>query len=536
MVGFEFSKFKTFSFWENKYYLALLFTVLFILYLPVLTGYYLWHDDFNAFIWNKSNIFGHPIYEYLKVLGRPVGALVLIVFIYPVDTIGDGSWVRALLLSFTIIAAYLLFLAILQILKAFKIKSIYSLPEKSAYLLLVAFIFSLPPFTTYVAYISNGMVIIAFIVGITGSICLVNFLCALPGKFRFLIFTLFIGCSLLSLLIYPPPAMAIFCLLGLLVLSASYEDMQAQWKGFLKISLLACAPVVIYACYLKFFLSPVEGVYKLNFESDLWFKVQWMYEAYLLSFNFWNIFPGYFLPKVFAVLIALGFLIELAKELKSSDKNQFAKKTGFVIFKYLTLFLLSIATVAPNFFSEHGRSLFYRVSLVLFAFSAILVFFSLRNILWALLRESYAKRVFLLLLFLTCGVSFYNANKNINYIAESASIELRYIKSQLLKHDLTQVKRIHLIRPFGPSVSLTAPHSRSDEFAMPITGAPQYANGIMLAMLKETGVKIDHLAHRSWGYEINQWKVSNSTQEEMTRLEFPEPTLFIDMNTLNHFY
>jgi len=108
---------------ENVTIFFIIFSALFLAYLPAIQGYYVHHDDFQ--IWASPNMqYNHPYSKFLfYTVGRPLAGVYLEIVGYWVDNFNDARWVRAFSLLLLSINSFLYF----NWLKSFEINKLSSI-------------------------------------------------------------------------------------------------------------------------------------------------------------------------------------------------------------------------------------------------------------------------------------------------------------------------------------------------------------------------------------------------------------------------
>ncbi len=143
-------------------------------------------------------------------------------------------------------------------------------------------------------------------------------------------------------------------------------------------------------------------------------------------------------------------------------------------------------------------------------------------------------------------VGIYHTHSNLmNHFVFATTIELRFLKSIFYQNDLSKFERIHVIHPDRYGISYTTPAvpRYADDFGAATTSFYQDVISLTQIALNESGVGTDNITYPDWGMTFDfiahdgkkhSMLVSYGTRGEYRG--FPENTLLVDMNRLQHFY
>ena len=154
---------------RNSYIYPFIFIYLFGAYSVVLFGNYLFHDDWIAFIFDNEtfmrSIHGHSYYMSNIQMGRPIATIFTSIGHYFLNTIHDGSWLRAVNIAILSISASLLF----KWMDRLGYNKIFSL-------FFVCTAFTLPPFHMMAIQVNSQHLVIALLLTISAIIVLNNYI------------------------------------------------------------------------------------------------------------------------------------------------------------------------------------------------------------------------------------------------------------------------------------------------------------------------------------------------------------------------
>ena len=387
------------------------FTVLFIIYSPVVFIPYAFHDDFNFFpMLTRKELNLQYLYDshyFLVFIGRPLGAWIMTIFNWLITSFLGLAIARFVLILTLSLCSYL-YMCFLR-------KHVYT--RLQSFLISIA-IFTLPSFEIIVSWVGAGYILYAILLGISSAFILDGIE---DGKRdrrsnlkRFNCFCLLF----FALLIYPSGAMFYWVIPAhvlFLSMPTGMRYIQNKMRDFFAIGFMA---MLLYACKLAlmkaYYANRVGSFYNPYVLTAHYFeKLRWFISDPLAnSLNLWNIFPtlnrtcivSFFLFAT-CVLLAVKIFGQVNDQQKrKQDFFWFVINSGALLCLILLSFLPKLAAT-----SDAG---FYRCTSALSAIVIIAFIWSIEQ--WqALLFKSFNKGIFVALLFVLCLYGGTQANKTI---------------------------------------------------------------------------------------------------------------------------
>lgn len=514
----------------NIYIFFIILFVFFLTYMPIIQGYYVHHDDNYYWAWGYGECSSWPTAGFSKYYtGRPFGAYIICSFGWLFKALqGSGAinmgmesanYIRGIGIVSVSVLAYLFFIWLRQN----SLKMFHSL-------LLVVCIFTLPPFQSMLATISNIQNVI------TTVLTVVAFFIAMKSvnteqknkSIRYAVLSILL--LLIVLLTYQSSMMFFWTMLAVLVLQL---DMQSFDKMRKKIIYLFCIGFAAILAYYPIAHQITKGRTDPNYDfglvSDIYGKIIWFFNNPVVdALNLWHIFNSSTYTKITAFIILLGAAISFANAYLAieADKKNTVKLLQYYIFKYFLVVSLVALSSLPHLASRLNFAP-YRSIFPLAVLTAIFLFWALRNI--ALLFAEHKRERFLTAaLVIGTLLGTYNAHNHLmNYYVFPQTLELRFIKSAIAQSaiaegNLSKIKKIHVIHS-APAVSYVSPSGRNDEFGTAGTTYPQDIKWIVYSAIDELGIDRQTILDISWG-----------RKEDFKGAD--ESTLVIDMTRLSHFY
>lgn len=504
--------------------------LLLLAYMPVLQGYYVYHDDYAIWLWDRESCRSYPTAGFLRnTCGRPLAQYYLGAQGWLIDGPADANGVR----FGTVLLLGSLGLLITQWLGKHQVPRLYAIPFAVAAL-------TLPAFQTGVAYLSNFHQIAVWLFAFAaaglawrGS----SEIQELPTTRRAILRAL--ACALpagalicVALLTYQPAAMMYFCLIAIPLLCT---DLITKKGWSIRYMYLLAIPFLTMGAYFVWvhFTSDKDAAYSVVLTTDYLRKARWfLREPLMNALNFWKLWPSRTLAISAAIVIGLGLLADLARTIYR-NRQEWARNGFWVscLAKYLLIVLFVPLCYLPNLAARADYSA-YRTLTVLSFYLIFLLFWGVVS-LCRVVPGRYRKKVVAGILAAGCLVGIWTAHYNVmNYYVFPQTLELRYIKSAIRQAGPDGFDRIVVVYP--PPVrdySFTSrAGGRYDEFGPPATGAGfiQDIPQIVICAIRELN------RERTDGRPFPQVQAEARLKEELGQPD--ERTLVIDMTRLDGFY
>ncbi len=461
---------------KNILSLALLFVSLLLIYSPVLTHQYLFHDDVNFFTRTPARLMP-PSQLFNFFVGRYFGAVFMTLASWSIHFVNDLTFIR----FFSILNISIVCFVLYRFLRDYFQNRIHTF-------LTVLLIGMLPGFQVMASYAGIFFHTIAASLASIAAYLVLKIPSTKPLSERlsdkFAILAMLLLFSAIST--YASTAMFYWVFVLIILLSSVHKptfDLKIKLVNFYLVGVISLA---IYATVLrllqKFSLHFMYGMYnpyQMNF--DLVSKLKWFIKEPLLNIlNLWRVFPTYSRAVIlltFILISAVVNIILLYRQRKEKfDLKQTSLSTIIVSGVLASLILLSFL---PSLMAT-GESPFYRCTLNLAAMTVVLLVWSLDRWLdWILSHfKSYILTFLLILLCFYASLRTYN---NIFFLRILPSqVEFNFVKDKISQADLNRVKRIHIIEPRPWMVP-----ERYDEFVTPTTRYSQDMVGLVTTALIE---------------------------------------------------
>lgn len=496
---------------------AFLVLLFFAVFIPVISTEYLYHDDWYVFVWDKTKWTGHPIFGMLLQTGRPVGAIIHALLLYPIDSLLDATFVRGFLILLNALCA-LIFVGIWRKLPGTGTFDAWSI------LLITALIFLCPTFQTYVGYVSNGLDLVAVFLSFLSSYHILRTLQKSQRRARLLHFTTAIALCLASLATYPPAAMFPWIFFAISLLQSESLNWRQHWP-YLKNTLIVFGTAgLIYRLYS---MTIQTSFAHLTITQNVLEKSHWYLKVPVWQFalNPWGLSPSNLVSALVSITIALGLLCP-----KKDSSEIFFPHRASKLFLLLVAYFFACLPMVVSAGAGHA----FRSTPGLYVLTGVVLLIALDRLFAASRFPIWALRVSLLALL--C-VSIFQASYNTNHLlAGNISLEYRYIKSAMKQVNLNDYRRIHIIKPDISQgfVSFVAGRTWGDEFGVALSTHPQDICPMMISVFRDLGIKKELYQDLGVdGMKYNQWNVSFGTSDQ--KRDFAEPTLTIDMLRLRGF-
>lgn len=458
--------------------ILILFTVI---YLPVLQGYYVYHDDYWGMAWNKLSCSDYKISKIMNELGRFIGGYLTCYVWMFVNTLSDARLARFINIFLLSILAFTTYLWLCK-------NRIDRVPS----LLLSIMIYTLPTFQSLVSIVNGIMHFLGLLLSIA-SVLLAYKALFTPLAFSVKLMLTTISAALLLLTLHMHQSFVLFYwpLIAVLLLRATLQSWR-QWR--LPIFYLFCvnlfAQIVFFILFIAFYATPHAIGYSggINASPALYAeKLGWFFRGPLLdALNLWNIFPLKTIAAAVAALLISGLLMESVGIYRNSAES-LLKRLSFIFSKILLLLSLFPLCMLPYLLIPRNLA-FYRSLTGLSPLIVILLFFGVVNISNFFIGSDKVKeRLLFITLGLACLTGIFYAHTNVkNYIVIPQALEFGYIKNMLQQADLSKIKQIHVIHS-EMGVPLYSREVRYDEFGTSATSYPWDIINIIKAALIDMG-------------------------------------------------
>lgn len=503
--------------------------------------YYLYHDD-GYFFYRVSGEYSFHIYHALNIaLGRYLGAFLLTITGWLVESVADLNLLR--LLCVVQLSLCALFCA--HFFRKY-------LDNQLQAILAAMIIFTLPPFQSIVSWGS------ACYLSFTIPFVLLSLYCALEtplgGQWHKNIFhyrvCFAVFFNFCALCIYPSMSAFYWSMCALVLLSLRRGSPSVWKQSAARLFFNGILSIMIYGVTFKItqqvfhFPFELKGIYSpYNIATDYLGKMRWFIQEPLFkSLNLFHIYPTASYAYFFGMVIASAFGVYA---LKTYARAQGGREKREALRQLTVNFLMGIALLflsfLPNLLAQSNIA-FYRCSAGLTSIIAVAFIWSLKK--WAGFLPIKIQSIALTIAL--AAVSLYALDKcNANilwYRALPSHLETLYIKNKLQLSNLEEIRRVHFIRP-----KYTSMKSLDDEFG---TITSHYGgdllplvNCLFKEFAKEKGLIIGffhinsvtslvmHIfADPQTLQEVSRYQVIVSSNEEGEPVkEYDEPMILIDM-------
>ncbi len=459
-----------------------------LVYAPVFLVPFAHYDDYGYFAWDAQ----HPHFRESVDRGRYLMGPISSRYDLLVEKVEDLRKLRFLSLIYLSITAFVCYLWVRN----------YFHSWLSAFLFIVC-IFTLPPFQIVMALGTGVLEMTAvFLSAAAASLLRLSELSKSGGFLKAVCVAGAIFLFVSSLMIYQPAAMFYWVMVALFSLPFVTGTDKALGKKIAQFGIIGVISMLIYAFI-------VSGISRLNNENSLlttqyMLKLEWFFKDPLTSAsNLWDIFPQ--LSRTYAVagFILSAFVLYLFKEFAAKKKEK-VFLLGVKVFLLLSLVFLSFS---PNLLAKYNIGA-YRCSLALTPIILLFVLLAVQTWL-SLIPSSKRNSVLMIILLCACLWGMYKANTNVlNYRVIPSFKEFSYIKDVLARYDMSQYRRIVILRPnHFPLES----QYRYDEFMIPTTYHFAFTPSIIKAALTELGIESVIFRDFRW---VNQWILKSRVRVE----------------------
>jgi len=537
-------------FQKRKYVYSLIFTILFLAYIPTLHGYYVHHDDYLYFIskhvkgQTRTDCTQHPIHGFVvREAARPGAGLYICAVDSTIQTIDQANIVRF---------AILIFLTALACL-THRFLTINSYSSFESFLLAV-FIFSLPPYQAHIGYLANGyQPIAALMAGFGGFLTyILSTSSQLLNKWRTYLYKFLILFLLLcSLFTYQQGMMFYWFFIAIILIKIKPSNWKKWERKILFLFFLPGMAMLMHFLYIIFMPRQTKLASLATDPMERWnFFIDYpLFE----SLNLWNLFATQQFARIVGAIIIIGIIIEFTRSLMNPPENISRIACFFdLIKKHALIFLLLPISMLPLLASTGSSS--PRVQLALTPIITLLAYWAIKQILKILFPKSWGwenikRQVSTSIFTLATFVGVYYCNYNLSeYFNLNDTLVLRFIKSNIKRTGLENLKtydRIHIINTEVPLASYVSPKgARVDSFGMPSTSASQDIPAIIEVALAETGLNLVKYidSHNQEviffinypGFGVKPIIISYSIKSELK--DYPGKILIIDTTQLDYFW
>lgn len=485
-----------------------------LIYMPVLQGYYVYHDDYWGIAWDKISCSDYQISKVMNELGRFVGGYLTCYIWMFVDTINEARgarFVNVLLLSALAFTTYLWLCK--------------NQTDRVHALLLSVMIYTLPTFQSLVSIVNGIMHFIGLLLSMA-SILLAYKALSISVSKRSKAILIFVSIVLLLITLHMHQSFTLFYwpLVAILLLRITAESWR-QWRlpiiYLFGINLIA--QFLFFVLYKKFYETPYAVGYTGTISVHLIYeKVKWfLHEPLVDALNLWNIFPSPTVTILVAAVIIIWIFAEAAMTIRGG--SGLVREKIFIIFsKFFLLLCLLLLCQLP--YLVIARSLSFYRGLAGLAPLIVIMLFGAVSYLLHFLEAGVARKAITSVLVICCMTGIFYAHNNVmNYIVIPQTVELRYIKSQLQQSDLSHIRQVHIIHSrIGDPLYSDTP--RYDEFAV---SATSYETDVP----NMVNVALNELDKGSFMSDI---VITQGTDDRIPF--YDERLLVIDMRAFRYFY
>ncbi len=414
-------------FWLNKPHLLEYFIIIVALILsfsPALTMIYIYHDDVQFWLSPPTHDYFPNICHYIIYLGRYLGALILYLNFFLVDTPADLNRIHLISIALIITCALCSYKILLDYFKK---------PLNATLVALI--IFSLPAFQaisclTILCYVPYAI------------LCAIGALYVAPKNFYIASLLMF-----MSHLIYPPAA-TFYWAMATFILFREVEPKDFS-KKLREILLPGIMGIMMYAITFKIVGSFLH--YKFvshyqpqNMTTDVFSKFSWFLSTILPQvLNLWNIKGDNFIPLI------LGILIMGAGTMWLIQHRSWTRPAIIILFLFLSYL--------PNFLSALNINV-YRCQIGLTTLFVFILISSLKQYL-RFIPPIAQSHFFSVILCVACAWGLWQSYNNIAHARVIPSHQEYMTVRNAIKDSLGKMKSIYVIIPSASSQS--TPH---DEF------------------------------------------------------------------------
>jgi hypothetical protein len=444
--------------------------VIFLMYLPVISGYYLHTDDYY---WSKWGEYNNTL-EYYSVIGRPISGFLFSFLFNIVQNVGLMNILRFLVL---IIISFIAFF----IDKWFRYWKI----DRFLSFLLTIICISMPSFQVYASYFST----LQYSVSILLSLIAFNLFFKTLNKsdsftkrfFRMLIpvFIFLIALSANQLGATFSAALIILpVLLDNLILKKDDFRELITLNFILIFLMIIFISIVAYYFFwiigLKIFNASLGGKYDgRDIVGNIFLRIIWVLKNPIYdAMNLWNIKQNLIVPIVILIINIISTFIELINNFK---QKKYMSSILYIIFKYFIVFLLVMISFSAIILSSRPTSE-HRLLSPLTTSIIIMTFISFFRIIRTVTLKFHKLIITVFLIFI-CSLGIYFANSTmLKFIISSDTMEFRYIKNIINSYIKKNgnINEIHII---------TANNSLFTEFENHEFGEPNLRHGPNVAPL-----------------------------------------------------
>jgi outer membrane lipoprotein-sorting protein len=467
---------------KNLLVFLLFLFVLLLVYFPCVTGYYVHHDDY--FIWayeKEKSLSAHPTFDIVMQLGRPITNLILTAKERMVSCLSDANTVRAV---------SILELSILLLLLFFWLRS-SSLQDRDC-LVLCLLIGTLPAFQVYVSYLACCSDIYAAIFSLISIMLLRKGLSSGRRILNILTVTALIF-FLMGLFTYQPAAMFFWPAAAVPILFCEpdkWRENRGAFRRYLTFGILAI--IIYFMLYKIFYLKIIEPVRVEELYSggliaptEILSQIIWFVKEPLINaLNLWNIFPSTPLTVLVIFVLAFGVYGDITAIHKAADPESKRRLASSFYEKWLLIACLLPLSYSANLVGKTHMP-FYRTTAALGALIGILFYRGFLEM-GRLIRIDSRPNM---LLCIACVISLFSCQRNMQDFAFAQSMEIRYVKNQLIENmdKLARNDPIYVI-PFERD-SQYGKQARYDEFHALSSSYPADIPLMVECALSEIGVR-----------------------------------------------
>ncbi len=495
---------KAISFFKFLFFLIILSLV----FLPGITGHYLFHDDVFLWQWQKTDWTTHPQYVVEGLIGRPLARIMRFSVESIVDNVSDANVVRFL----TIIVISLTALSL-----DVWFRMVCGASKKMSFLLSLSMV-TLPPFQIYVHWMNSYPMAVAILLSVFSAIVLlkprgsdtvelefrtISSLKTEQGNTRSFALLknveqkfpvgVLLSFSLLtiSLLIYQPAAPFFIALLTFWLIGLDSRNLsKVTWPLLHLIIFMVTLGVYLFVFKMVVPVSAMgeHSIYSNALVSNYTEKLLWIFrEPVIAILNLWHVFPSRAVAIIILLIIVLGVALEFIHLLKSDDHEKFVLMRNF-LWKYSAIIVFIFLSSGVVLAIKSADGMLYRAAAPQTAVIFILMWHSIKNIFSTFVKKEKREIALTFVLFLIGVVAMFMAHHTFKkYCVDMNALELKHIENELSQKYNAQIKTIHVIRPAGVS---STDVKMMDEFGYTTCFFPTDVPWLVKAAIQEKGIYI----------------------------------------------
>jgi hypothetical protein len=448
-----------------KFFIFLI--ILSLVFLPGITGHYIFGDDTTAWRWPNKEWAAHPGYGFAARAGRPLSRIHLSILSL-IDNVSDANFVRFL----TIIL-----ISIIAVSMDVWFRMICGVSRNISFLLSLTIV-TLPPFQLYVHWMSTYCMALAILMSMFSAILLLKPKSDDPDRLEFrtiysskidqeksryfrllqkiekkIPLTIILSLSLwiCSLLTYQPSTTFFVALLAFWLSGVDSRHLDLKKWPWLHLAIFIIAAGAYLFAFKMLVPANATGVdlYSNELTSNYLIKIIWfLTDPVVKVLHLWHLSPSITIACGIFFIILMGIAFEyfdlVRPRLEDKQRSEFVRN---FLWKYLSIFILTflssivIIVIKNNFFA-------YRSSAPLIVFIFLIFWSSVRKIISHYINEQKSEFAVTITLIFICVAGILSAHTTFKkYCVDNNSMELRYIENEIAQKYNYNITHIHIISP-----------------------------------------------------------------------------------------